>query len=265
MDLTGNGIKFTNRGEVVLNVFQKNISNDKVLIEFTVLDSGIGIPFEKQKQVFDAFSQSDTSIARKFGGSGLGLSITKQLVELQGGVLNLESKEGQGSKFSFAITYDIPSESEIEKILEAEKTKDLESSYSNTIPKSIKILIAEDNETNCLLIERALKKLGYDPVVVHNGREVIERMQLEIFDLILMDIHMPEVDGIEATRWIRSRKENAEFPIIIALTADAIESSKEEYVVKGMNDCLLKPLDLPIFKKTLDFWSDRVEASRRKL
>ncbi|WP_061248218.1 hybrid sensor histidine kinase/response regulator [Leptospira alstonii] len=264
-NLTGNGIKFTNRGEVVLNVFQKNISNDKVLIEFTVLDSGIGIPFEKQKQVFDAFSQSDTSIARKFGGSGLGLSITKQLVELQGGVLNLESKEGQGSKFSFAITYDIPSESEIEKILEAEKTKDLESSYSNTIPKSIKILIAEDNETNCLLIERALKKLGYDPVVVHNGREVIERMQLEIFDLILMDIHMPEVDGIEATRWIRSRKENAEFPIIIALTADAIESSKEEYVVKGMNDCLLKPLDLPIFKKTLDFWSDRVEASRRKL
>lgn len=107
--------------------------------------------------------------------------------------------------------------------------------------------------------------MGYDPFVVHNGREVIERMQLEFFDLILMDIHMPEVDGIEATRWIRSRKENAEFPIIIALTADAIDNSKEQYLVKGMNDCLFKPLDLPAFKKTLDFWSDRVEASRRKL
>lgn len=165
-NLTGNGIKFTNHGEVVLNVSQKNISKDKISIKFTVSDSGIGIPLEKQKQVFDAFSQSDTSTARKFGGSGLGLSITKQLVELQGGTLNLESKESYGSKFTFTITYDIPSESEIEKILEAEKTKDLESAYSNATSKSMKILVAEDNETNCLLIERALKKFGffrYDP------------------------------------------------------------------------------------------------------
>ncbi|WP_061298358.1 hybrid sensor histidine kinase/response regulator [Leptospira borgpetersenii] len=263
-NLTGNGIKFTNHGEVVLNVSQKNISKDKISIKFTVSDSGIGIPLEKQKQVFDAFSQSDTSTARKFGGSGLGLSITKQLVELQGGTLNLESKESYGSKFTFTITYDIPSESEIEKILEAEKTKDLESAYSNATSKSMKILVAEDNETNCLLIERALKKLGYDPVVVHNGREVIEKMQLDFFDMILMDIHMPEVDGIEATKWIRSQKQNTEFPIIIALTADVIESNKEVYISKGMNDYLTKPLDLPLFKKTLDFWSDHVKISHWK-
>lgn len=263
-NLTGNGIKFTNHGEVVLNVSQKNISKDKISIKFTVSDSGIGIPLEKQKQVFDAFSQSDTSTARKFGGSGLGLSITKQLVELQGGTLNLESKESYGSKFTFTITYDIPSESEIEKILEAEKTKDLESAYSNATSKSMKILVAEDNETNCLLIERALKKLGYDPVVVHNGREVIEKMQLDFFDMILMDIHMPEVDGIEATKWIRSQKQNTEFPIIIALTADVIESNKEVYISKGMNDYLTKPLDLPLLKKTLDFWSDHVKISHWK-
>lgn len=263
-NLTGNGIKFTNHGEVVLNVSQKNISKDKISIKFTVSDSGIGIPLEKQKQVFDAFSQSDTSTARKFGGSGLGLSITKQLVELQGGTLNLESKESYGSKFTFTITYDIPSESEIEKILEAEKTKDLESAYSNATSKSMKILVAEDNETNCLLIERALKKLGYDPVVVHNGREVIEKMQLDFFDMILMDIHMPEVDGIEATKWIRSQKQNTEFPIIIALTADVIESNKEVYISKGMNDYLTKPLDLPFLKKTLDFWSDHVKISHWK-
>lgn len=263
-NLTGNGIKFTNHGEVVLNVSQKNISKNKISIKFTVSDSGIGIPLEKQKQVFDAFSQSDTSTARKFGGSGLGLSITKQLVELQGGTLNLESKESYGSKFTFTITYDIPSESEIEKILEAEKTKDLESAYSNATSKSMKILVAEDNETNCLLIERALKKLGYDPVVVHNGREVIEKMQLDFFDMILMDIHMPEVDGIEATKWIRSQKQNTEFPIIIALTADVIESNKEVYISKGMNDYLTKPLDLPLLKKTLDFWSDHVKISHWK-
>lgn len=263
-NLTGNGIKFTNHGEVVLNVSQKNISKDKISIKFTVSDSGIGIPLEKQKQVFDAFSQSDTSTARKFGGSGLGLSITKQLVELQGGTLNLESKESYGSKFTFTITYDIPSESEIEKILEAEKTKDLESAYSNATSQSMKILVAEDNETNCLLIERALKKLGYDPVVVHNGREVIEKMQLDFFDMILMDIHMPEVDGIEATKWIRSQKQNTEFPIIIALTADVIESNKEVYISKGMNDYLTKPLDLPLLKKTLDFWSDHVKISHWK-
>ncbi|EMN12621.1 GHKL domain protein [Leptospira borgpetersenii str. Brem 307] len=263
-NLTGNGIKFTNHGEVVLNVSQKNISKDKISIKFTVSDSGIGIPLEKQKQVFDAFSQSDTSTARKFGGSGLGLSITKQLVELQGGTLNLESKESYGSKFTFTITYDISSESEIEKILEAEKTKDLESAYSNATSKSMKILVAEDNETNCLLIERALKKLGYDPVVVHNGREVIEKMQLDFFDMILMDIHMPEVDGIEATKWIRSQKQNTEFPIIIALTADVIESNKEVYISKGMNDYLTKPLDLPLLKKTLDFWSDHVKISHWK-
>ncbi|MBE8362734.1 hybrid sensor histidine kinase/response regulator [Leptospira borgpetersenii] len=263
-NLTGNGIKFTNHGEVVLNVSQKNISKDKISIKFTVSDSGIGIPLEKQKQVFDAFSQSDTSTARKFGGSGLGLSITKQLVELQGGTLNLESKESYGSKFTFTITYDIPSESEIEKILEAEKTKDLESAYSNATSQSMKILVAEDNETNCLLIERALKKLGYDPVVVHNGREVIEKMQLDFFDMILMDIHMPEVDGIEATKWIRSQKQNTEFPIIIALTADVIESNKEVYISKGMNDYLTKPLDLLLLKKTLDFWSDHVKISHWK-
>ncbi|EKT86849.1 hybrid sensor histidine kinase/response regulator [Leptospira santarosai] len=263
-NLTGNGIKFTNHGEVVLSVSQENISKNNISIGFSVSDSGIGIPLEKQKQVFDAFSQSDTSTARKFGGSGLGLSITKQLVELQGGTLNLESKEGFGSKFTFAITYDIPSESEIEKILEAEKTKDLESAYSNATSNGMKILVAEDNETNCLLIERALKKLGYDPVVVRNGREVIEKMQLYFFDLILMDIHMPEVDGIEATKWIRSQKQNAEFPIIIALTADVIESNKEIYISKGMNDCLTKPLDLPLLKKSLDFWSDHVKISHQK-
>ncbi|MCG6169440.1 ATP-binding protein [Leptospira sp. FAT2] len=264
-NLTGNGIKFTNHGEVVLKVSQKKISDSKVAIEFVVSDTGIGIPQEKQKQVFDAFSQSDTSTVRKFGGSGLGLSITKQLVELQGGVLGLESKEGKGSKFFFSIEYDIPSESEIEKILGPDTTRDLENVYAETIPKKIRILVAEDNETNCLLIERALKKLGYDPAVVHNGREVIERMQLEVFDIILMDIHMPEVDGIEATRWIRSRKENADLPIIIALTADAIESSKEKYVSKGMNDCLVKPLDLVGLKTTLDFWVEQVEESHWRL
>ncbi|WP_001238011.1 hybrid sensor histidine kinase/response regulator [Leptospira interrogans] len=264
-NLAGNGIKFTSRGEVVLKVTQKNISKSSVSIEFTVMDSGIGIPLEKQKQVFEAFSQNDTSTARKFGGSGLGLSITKQLVELQGGVLKLESKDGEGSKFTFTIDYDIPSALEIEKILEAEKTKDLEKSFQDVVAKSTRILVAEDNETNCLLIERALKKLGYDPTVVHNGREVIERMQLEAFDIILMDIHMPEVDGIEATKWIRSKNQNSEFPIIIALTADAIESSKEKYISKGMNDCLTKPLDLPILKSTLDLWSNRVDVSHWKL
>lgn len=264
-NLSGNGIKFTNQGEVVLKVSQKQISNESVLIEFTVSDTGIGIPPEKQKQVFDAFSQSDTSTARKFGGSGLGLSITKQLVELQGGVLSLESKEGKGSQFSFSIVYDIPSASEIGTILEPENGKDLEGVYSDIVPKKIRILVAEDNETNCLLIERALKKLGYDPVVVHNGREVIERMQLDIFDIVLMDIHMPEVDGIEAAKWIRSQKQNAELPIIIALTADAIESSKEKYVSKGMNDCLIKPLDLAVLKNTLDYWSERVETSHWRL
>ncbi|RHX96147.1 hybrid sensor histidine kinase/response regulator [Leptospira yasudae] len=264
-NLSGNGIKFTNHGKVVLKVSQKKISDSKVAIEFVVSDTGIGIPPEKQKQVFDAFSQSDTSTVRKFGGSGLGLSITKQLVELQGGVLGLESKEGKGSKFFFSIEYDIPSESEIEKILGPDPTRDLENLYGEAVPKKIRILVAEDNETNCLLIERALKKLGYDPAVVHNGREVIERMQLEVFDIILMDIHMPEVDGIEATRWIRSRKENADLPIIIALTADAIESSKEKYVSKGMNDCLVKPLDLAGLKTTLDFWVERVEESHWRL
>ncbi|RHX81311.1 hybrid sensor histidine kinase/response regulator [Leptospira yasudae] len=264
-NLSGNGIKFTNHGKVVLKVSQKKISDSKVAIEFVVSDTGIGIPPEKQKQVFDAFSQSDTSTVRKFGGSGLGLSITKQLVELQGGVLGLESEEGKGSKFFFSIEYDIPSESEIEKILGPDPTRDLENLYGEAVPKKIRILVAEDNETNCLLIERALKKLGYDPAVVHNGREVIERMQLEVFDIILMDIHMPEVDGIEATRWIRSRKENTDLPIIIALTADAIESSKEKYVSKGMNDCLVKPLDLAGLKTTLDFWVERVEESHWRL
>ncbi|TGK36056.1 hybrid sensor histidine kinase/response regulator [Leptospira gomenensis] len=263
-NLAGNAIKFTAQGEVVLKVSQKTTSDQKAEIEFTVSDTGIGIPEEKQKQVFDAFSQTDSSTARKFGGSGLGLSITKQLVELQGGILHLESKEGQGSKFSFSIVYDIPSEAEIESILKPETISDLETVSAEIILKKTKILVAEDNETNCLLIERILKKLGYDPVVVHNGREVVERMQIESFDLILMDIHMPEVDGIEATRWIRSRKGNSEFPVIIALTADAIESGVERFQKLGMNDCLIKPLDLVLLKKTLDLWIDKIEEKRKR-
>ncbi|MBM9500880.1 response regulator [Leptospira sp. 201903071] len=264
-NLAGNGIKFTNQGSVVLKVSEKKISAEKVSIEFSVSDTGIGIPQDKQKQVFDAFSQSDSSTARKFGGSGLGLSITKQLIELQGGTLSLESKEGKGSKFTFSIVYDNASQSDVDTILEPEKTRELDEVYANVVPQKMRILVAEDNETNCLLIERALKKLGYDPVVVHNGREVIERMQLDVFDLVLMDIHMPEVDGIEATGWIRSRKENAELPIIIALTADAIDSSKEKYVALGLNDCLVKPLDLVGLKSTLDYWSERVEAFQWRL
>ncbi|PJZ51917.1 hybrid sensor histidine kinase/response regulator [Leptospira adleri] len=264
-NLAGNGIKFTSQGGVVLKVSEKKISSNQVSIEFAVSDTGIGIPKDKQKQVFDAFSQSDSSTARKFGGSGLGLSITKQLIELQGGNLSLESKEGKGSKFTFSIVYDIASQSEMDSILEPETTRGLDEVYLNVVPKKMRILVAEDNETNCLLIERSLKKLGYDPVVVHNGREVIERMQLDVFDIVLMDIHMPEVDGIEATGWIRSRKETSEFPVIIALTADAIESSKEKYVSLGMNDCLIKPLDLVGLKSTLDHWSDHIESSRKKL
>lgn len=260
-NLAGNGIKFTNQGSVLLKVSEKKISAHKVSIEFVVSDTGIGIPVDKQKQVFDAFSQSDTSTARKFGGSGLGLTITKQLIELQGGTLSLESKEGKGSKFTFSIVYEIASQSEVDTILEPEKIKELDEVYRNLVPKKMRILVAEDNETNCLLIERALKKLGYDPVVVHNGREVIERMQLDVFDIVLMDIHMPEVDGIEATNWIRSRKETAEFPIIIALTADAIESGKERYVSLGMNDCLIKPLDLVGLKTSLEYWSEQIETS----
>ncbi|MBM9579493.1 response regulator [Leptospira sp. 201903070] len=264
-NLAGNGIKFTNQGSVVLKVSQKKISRDKVSIEFVVSDTGIGIPQDKQKQVFDAFSQSDSSTARKFGGSGLGLSITKQLIELQGGTLSLESKEGKGSRFAFSIEYDNASQSDVDTILEPEKTRELNEVYTNVVPKKMRILVAEDNETNCLLIERALKKLGYDPVVVHNGREVIERMQLDVFDIVLMDIHMPEVDGIEATSWIRSRKENLELPIIIALTADAIDSNKEKYIALGLNDCLVKPLDLVGLKSTLDYWSGRIETFQWKL
>ncbi|XDD49985.1 ATP-binding protein [Leptospira sp. WS92.C1] len=264
-NLAGNGIKFTNYGGVLLKVSQKKISEDNVSIEFTVADSGIGIPQDKQKQIFDAFSQTDSSTARRFGGSGLGLSITKQLVELQGGTLTVESKEGKGSTFSFSIVYEIPSASEIETIFEPKDNGELEVLYSGQIIKKLKILVAEDNETNCLLIERVLKKLGYDPFVVHNGREVIERMQVDTFDLILMDIHMPEVDGIEATGWIRSRQQNSEIPIIIALTADAIESSKEKYIALGMNGCLIKPLDLMTLKKTLDYWSEYLESHYWKL
>ncbi|MHC4743893.1 MAG: ATP-binding protein, partial [Planctomycetota bacterium] len=239
LNLLSNAIKFTERGHIYLNVLLED-RDGKGYIRFDVEDTGIGIPPEKHEGIFELFTQADGSTTRKYGGTGLGLAITKQLATLLGGEINLRSEVGMGSVFSIVIPVGADTEgrpllsrrSQVSRQAEGpEKTEQAEFFG--------RVLVAEDVETNQVLAELLLKRMGFEVTIVEDGYEAVEKAVAEPFDLILMDMQMPKMNGYEAT--IALRAKGIRTPII-ALTAHTMKGDKEDCLKAGCNDYLSKPI-----------------------
>ncbi|MHB1922688.1 MAG: Hpt domain-containing protein, partial [Chitinophagaceae bacterium] len=233
VNLIGNSLKFTEKGEVRVEARLQQITNDQVFIEFCVIDTGIGIPEEKMSTIFDSFTQAGTDITRKYGGSGLGLSITKQLISLQKGKFKIKSKLNEGTTFRFLIPYHFtPS-----NIIDLSTPKD--SSYMELI-RGRSVLVAEDNIINQKVVFYTLQKAGLSSEMANNGKEAIAKLQSgKKYDIILMDIQMPELDGYKTTEYIRQILKS-DIPII-AMTATALKGEREKCLGIGMNDYISKP------------------------
>lgn len=248
-NLLGNAEKFTEKGniEITVQVIGEDKTNNRKMFEIRVSDTGIGIPAEKLEVVFHSFRQVDGDIKRKFGGTGLGLAITRQIVELQGGTISVESEFGKGSTFTVHLPYLDTGKSA--------STRDKPELISPIFDSKDKcVLVVEDNHMNRKYIGALLKKWGVAYSFAHNGREGVELARRQMFNLILMDIQMPELDGYEATIAIRqSANLNNETPIV-ALTASALVSQRDKAYLAGMNDYLSKPFTPgQLFEKIVDY------------
>jgi signal transduction histidine kinase/ActR/RegA family two-component response regulator len=237
INLLGNAVKFTEFGQVVLEVEARGTNETKALLHFAVRDTGIGVPKDKQKRIFEAFAQADASTTRRFGGTGLGLRISSRLIEMMGGNIQLESTEGSGSCFHF----DIATEVLTPEMTDERKTAQANVAAGKDSGRELLILLAEDNPVNQKLATRIIEKAGHRVVAVTNGREALERVASQEFDVVLMDVSMPEMDGLEATAAIRTRYPDRKFPII-AMTAHALIGDREMCLAAGMDSYLSKPI-----------------------
>ena len=235
-NLAGNALKFTHEGEVSVRLRLSGPSEcgDGVVLVMEVSDTGIGIPEEKLHNIFEPFIQGDGSFTREYGGTGLGLGIVKRLMELMHGTVSIESEVGSGT----LVRCEIP------VWCAPEAASGGERSENSKKPFSADILVAEDDASNQLLLQRLLGKQGHAVVGVSTGQEALEALAIQHFDLVLMDVQMPEMDGIEATHLIRSGKSGVNRPDIpiIALTAHAMKGDREQFLLRGMTGYLSKPL-----------------------
>jgi CheY-like chemotaxis protein len=232
INLVGNALKFTDQGEVELRVAKA--AGDGTL-QFSVRDTGIGIPREKHAFIFEAFAQADGSMHRKYGGTGLGLAISARLVALMGGRIWVESEPGRGSTFHFTANFQVQQP--------GSRPAAPASAELRPAVRSLRILLAEDNPVNRRLAARVLEKRGHAVALADNGREAVSAYESSTFDLVLMDVQMPEMDGLEATGCIRSReRENGTYVPILALTAHAMKGDRERCLAAGMDGYLTKPI-----------------------
>lgn len=234
INLVGNAIKFTPQGKISVDINMIKKELNIVALEIKIIDSGIGIPKEKLETIFESFSQVSTSTSRKFGGSGLGLTISKKLTELMGGTICAQSEIGKGSTFLINIPLKADSISPL-----IEQTENLNNPSIDF--SGLKILVAEDHPVNQLLIKSLLKKWNADFEIVGNGLIASERLKTKSYDLVLADIQMPEMDGYELTDFIRKNIGDKNKLPIIAMTANAFEDEKDRCIAAGMNDYISKP------------------------
>lgn len=246
-NLVSNALKFTPEGEVRIEVTSLGSQvPDEARIRLSVHDTGIGIPADKQAIIFDAFAQAEESTSRKYGGTGLGLSICKELTKLMNGQIGVESEEGKGSTFWVELPLALSAAPETE-------LKDQESSLE--MPLGLQVLLAEDNEVNQKVAIRMLEKLGCKIEVAKNGREAVEKTAASVYDVVLMDCQMSEMDGYEATRLIRQREQaTGRHQVIIALTAHAFSGDRDRCLACGMDDYLEKPIKLESLVQMLRKW-----------
>jgi PAS domain S-box-containing protein len=247
VNLLGNAIKFTESGEVAVDVEKERSDGDGVMLHFRVRDTGIGIPQDKQRMIFDAFTQADSSATRKYGGTGLGLAITARLVELMGGKIWVVSAPGEGSTFHFSSRFEfaVAGDDRLPPQHRAKQVDDSKAGAKNGMrdSPSLKVLLAEDNAVNRKLATSLLEKRGFQVVVTENGRDALEALERHSIDLALMDVQMPVMDGLDAVRAIRKKeqKTGAHLPII-ALTAHAMKGDRERCLSAGADEYVTKPI-----------------------
>jgi PAS domain S-box-containing protein len=261
-NLTANAVKFTDHGEVTFNVELMSESNGIATLRFAVTDTGIGICPDQLATLFMPFVQADTSTTRKYGGTGLGLTISKQLVELMGGKIGVNSRKGHGSTFWFTTVFELATADERASAGEQAEDLIIEPSLEMTIGHGERILVAEDNHTNQLVVLAQLQKLGYNADAVSNGSEAVEAIARGGYDLVLMDCEMPVMDGYEATRRLRKSLQ-LDIPVV-ALTANAMSPARERCLNEGMNDYLAKPLELPRLAEVLAKWMPAARAPNQE-
>lgn len=264
LNLAGNAVKYTNKGFVEFNVRCEDISDNHINFIFTVRDSGIGIPYDKIGKIFDKFTQADETIERKYGGTGLGLSITKHLTEIMNGTITAKSEVGKGSEFTVVI----PLEKTDKINVEGEKQELALPVNVKKIPvDKARILIAEDHAFNQVLVTKIVTRLGCKNFIFANdGKEAVEAFGREKFDAVLMDIHMPEMSGHEATKWIRNKERELGItdPVpIIAMTADVMPGTREDCLQSGMNEYISKPVDEDSFRKIMSQWFVLAEKKKK--
>ncbi len=253
LNLTGNAIKFTSKGQIVITVSAQEMNDQEQLISFSISDTGIGIAPKYFQQLFLPFSQVHMNATRQYGGTGLGLSICKRLVELMGGTIQAESEEGKGSVFAFTI----PLKTAVK--CENNYSSALLGDENNFDP--VTILLAEDNKMNQMIIRKMFEHIGISIEIADNGLEAVTKAMNKHYDLIFMDIQMPEMDGIEATGKILKHcaSSQKQEPVIIAMTANAFDENKKECLEAGMKDFVTKPVSMQQLKSFITKWTQKEE------
>jgi CheY-like chemotaxis protein len=245
LNLLANAVKFTAEGSITVRVRTSRLDRDRCVLRWEVVDTGVGIPPSALEHIFDPYYQVENTARRRFGGTGLGLAICRQLVELQGGNIGVESTLGKGSTFWFDIPFwraSAPAEAPPEPT-------------TQSIALRARVLVVEDDATNQIVARRLLEKLGHSVEIARNGVEAVHRVQEEAFDVVFMDCMMPEMDGYEATREIRSLEASGLRRVpIVALTANAMAGDRERCLACGMDDYLTKPVNRGELARVLSRW-----------
>ncbi|MGZ5049959.1 MAG: PAS domain S-box protein [Methylobacter sp.] len=256
-NVLGNAIKFTSEGHVSLKLWPKKFENSKVLMHFSVEDTGIGMSPEGQIKLFEPFSQLDGSITRRFGGTGLGLAISQNLLKLMGGEFSVDSTLGKGTTISFDLLFGIATQLGIRETRKRAKHEvgDLEKKLKlkGESLKGAHILVAEDNTINQQVVREFLKISGMEVTIANNGQEALNLLNLHTFDAILMDVHMPAMGGVETTQRIRNDSKYSNIPVI-ALTAGVTQEERDNCLACGMNDFVTKPVNAEQLIDVLSLW-----------
>ena len=270
INLVGNSIKFTHAGSVTISVerSQEEIvaapgqdNARRMRLHFVVRDTGIGIPHDKLDRLFKSFSQVDSSTTRQYGGTGLGLAICERLSSLMGGRIWVESDAGKGSAFQFTVQVELPGTltEACGPVSESRAPAGFDATFATRLP--LRILLTDDDAVNRKVGEALLKKMGYQPALARNGAEALTALEQNRFDIVFMDMQMPEMDGLEATRRILERWPNGDRPRIIAMTAEALEGDREKCLAAGMDDYVPKPVRVPDVRAALERWGGKQTSS----
>lgn len=250
-NLISNAIKFTEEGEILIKVKKVNVSKKRARLRFCISDTGIGIKKENIDKLFKSFSQIDGSFTRRFGGTGLGLVVCRQLVEMMGGKIWVESQVDKGSNFFF----------ELDSIIGEEPVKKIDERINYKINNDIKILLVEDDKANQIVLNRMLRESGYKVHIANNGVEALYLYNRNNYDIILMDIQMNEMDGIEVTKKIRQKETDKTKTPIIALTAFALNGDRERFIKEGMDDYIAKPVKMEDLYNTIENINNKINEN----